>query len=65
MAKSVKRPSSSKEGTLINLKDYDEKISKILYSTNENLQFELMFFLIAVTILIACNIYIHKKVMIY
>jgi len=65
MAKSVKRPSSSKEGTLINLKDYDEKISKILYSTNENLQFELIFFLIAVTILIACNIYIHKKVMIY
>lgn len=62
MSKTVKRPSSSKEGSMISLKDYDEKLSKIRYSTAENLHFELLFFIISVTILIACNIYIHKKV---
>jgi hypothetical protein len=62
MSKSVKRPTSTKEGTLINIKDYEDKLSKIRYSSNENLQFELIFFIISVTILIACNIYIHKKV---
>jgi len=64
MSKTVKRTTSSKEGSQINLKDYDEKLSKIRYSVNENLQFELIFFIISIIILFACNIYIHKKVMI-
>lgn len=63
MSKSTsKRPQPGKEGFVINLKDYEEKLSKIRYSNSENLYFELMFFVMGVTILIACNIYIHKKV---
>jgi len=61
MSKNTKRP-PSKEGMLINLKDFDEKLAKFRYSNIENLQFEVLFFLMSITILISTNIYIHKKV---
>ena len=63
MSKTTKR-TPNKEGLQLNLKEYDEKLAKFRNSSNENLYFEVILFVMSLTILISTNIYIHKKVII-
>lgn len=57
-----KSTKDQKEGTLISLKDSCELLDKYCSSTNENLQFEIKYFLISIMVLFSSNIYINKTV---
>ena len=63
MSKNLRRNfKDSKEGKEINLKDSEEQMNKYLSKKNENLDFELKYFLISLSIIFSTNIYIHKNV---
>lgn len=51
-----------KEGTYISLKESCDLLDKYCYSTKENLDFEIKLFLISAMVLLSCNIYINKAV---
>lgn len=63
MSKNIKRPNKEqKEGTLITMKEAEETMERFRLKSKENLNFELKYFIIAISILFSTNIYIHKKV---
>ncbi len=63
MSKNIKRPGKdNKEGTLITMREAEETMEKFRLKSRENLNFEIKYFIIAISILLSTNIYIHKKV---
>jgi membrane-associated HD superfamily phosphohydrolase len=62
MSKNMKRPNKdNKEGTLITMKDAEESMEKFRLKSRENLNYEIKYFLISISVLLSTNIYIHKK----
>ena len=58
----MKRPNKdNKEGSLITIKEAEEAMEKFRLKSRENLNHEINFFLISISILFSTNIYIHKK----
>jgi hypothetical protein len=63
MSKIVKRTGKEqKEGTLISLKEAKEPMERYRMKTKENVNFEIKYFFISISILLSTNIYIHKNV---
>jgi hypothetical protein len=63
MSKNIKRSGKDrKEGVLISMKEAEETMEKFRLKSRENLNFEIKYFIMAISILFSTNIYIHKKV---
>lgn len=60
-----KNTKDQKEGTCISLKESCELLDKYCSSTKENLDFEIKYFIISLTVLLSSNIYINKTVIIF
>jgi hypothetical protein len=65
MSKNIKKTKDFKEGTLISMKEAEESMERFRSKSKENLNFEIKYFLISMSILISSNFYIHKNVKLY
>jgi hypothetical protein len=64
MSKNLKRTwKESKDGSLINIKESQEIMEKYRMKKKENIDFEIKYFGISITILLSTNVYIHKTVL--
>ena len=63
MSKNIKRQGKDqKDGITISMKEAEETMEKFRLKSRENLNFEMKYFIMAISILFSTNIYIHKKV---